>query len=118
MGYVKSIYGKLPSPARQRESIGHMKADLLLYKPTGICRTEGASDRYLRNISYSNSNALLRALRLQTNPLMAFHRAICDERSESLLFRALFARRASVRGALPDKYIVPLGMVSSPWIVL
>ena len=49
----------------------------------------------------ANQNALLGVLRLRTNPLMAFDRAICDERSESLamLFRACFT---GVQGILPN----------------
>jgi hypothetical protein len=38
---------------------------------------------------------------------MAFDRAICDERSESLamLFRACFTKQAIDQGILPDEYV-------------
>jgi hypothetical protein len=77
------------------------------YAPSPLGRTEKREPLASISGRAAKPDASLRMLNLQTNSVMSFDRAMCDERSESLpmLFRACFAEQAIAQGILPNEYV-------------
>jgi hypothetical protein len=90
------------------------------YAPSPLGRTEKREPLASISGRAAKPDASLRMLNLQTNSVMSFDRAMCDERSESLpmLFRACFAEQAIAQGILdrnsPSRTAIPWLRYGSP----